>query len=279
VRASLSGGWLRRAWDSTPLEKLHTADPAHSVAEPADPTVGAWGAPPIQSTSPAPYLYDDQGFSDTWVADTTGMVMDTTPLGPEHGYGGRNYPDGPATPFNPGDLAYQQASAAAHWEDHGASRAYAYDVPPFQASDEVYWTARIEGLGSEVGDAIPALAGGGQRGLNGLSVNNPPLEMYGGKGMRNGWVEQAGVMRRMYDGERVHDERFNEPNVAAIGQNVPVPKGAGAYNSPFADLARAITNVNQTPLMRRTPPPIDQASMDDGQDSAYAGYSDNWVMS
>lgn len=275
---TFAGGWLRRIYEVTPAEPLHTADPRHGIPEPADASTGAWAGPPILATDPAPYLVDG-GYVDDWVVDTPGAVLDLTPYDHNDGYGGANYADGPTVyASNPGDLAYQAASAHAHGSDYGSSRASSYDQPPMQAWDERYISTRFEGVGP-VGDLIPTLAGGGQRGLNGLSVNNPPMDSYDGRGYRWGWIEQFMVDRKMYDGQRVHDERFNTPNVAEYEMNGTVPEDAGAYNSPFDTMARIITNVNQRPLLRRTPPPIDQSLIDDAEyaeDSPY--YSDSWVV-
>lgn len=276
---SFGGGWLRKQFQVTPPELLHTADDRHAINEPGDPTVGAWAGPPILATDPAPYLAD-AGYVDVWVVDTPGSVMDLTPWDHEQGYGGPNFGEGFTGPtgVTPGDLAYQNASARAHGTDYGSARKSSYDVPPMQAWDERYVSTRIEGVGP-VGDLIPTLAGGGQRGLNGLSVNNPALESYEGKGYRWGWIEQFMVDRKFYEGQRVHDERLNLPNVAEFETDAPVPEGAGAYNSPFDVMARAITTVNQRPMVRRLPPPIDQSITDDAEfaeESPY--YSDSWVV-
>lgn len=278
---TFAGGWLNKQFQVTPPELLHTVDPSHATPTPGDPTVGAYGAPAILGTDPAPYVADQVTVYEEvpWVVNTSGGPLDMTPEGHDQGNVLKNFTEGFTAPGGaaPGDVDYARASAVAHGTDYGASRERNYEVPPFQASDERYEGFRIEGMGP-VGDLIPTLAGGGQRGLNGLSVNNPGLPMYDGRGYRYGWTEWNRVDRKMYDPTRVHDERLNLPNVADLEANNPVPAGAGAYNSPFASMARAITDIQQKPLMRRQPPPVEQSIMTDGEPSYDPYYSDSWVV-
>ena len=270
------GSWLDASWMREPIEKLHTADPAHARPDPGDPTAGGWAGAPIHATDPAPYIADPDGVGD-WVVQTDGMIMDYTPVDHDNGYAGGNYRDGFTGPYdvNPGDLEYQRASAAAHTDDYGASRRLNYDVPPFQAHDERYESVRFEGVPAF---ELPAIVGGGQRGLNGSAVNNPPLEMYGGQGFRRGWVEQSWVDRKMYDPTRTHDERMVLANTAAYERNAPAVQDAGPYNSPFDSLARIITDVRQRPTMRRQPPPIVESITDDGSDATDAYEPLDWVL-
>lgn len=277
---TFAGGWLRKTFQTTPPELLHTADPDHGRVTPGDPTVGAYGAPPIVSTDPAPYLPEVQYQEVPWVVSTTGGFVNQTPDNHDSGLPLENFTEGFTTPGGaaPGDVDMQRASALAHGTDYGASRELNSDIPPFQASDERWIGDRFESFGP-VGDLIPTIAGGGGRGLNGLTVNNPPDDSYQGRGYRYGWVEQTWVDRKMYDPTRVHDERLNLPNVADFETNNPPPVGAGPYNSPWDSMARPITNIAQRPLMRRQPPPVDQSIMEDGNATAYDPYySDAWVV-
>lgn len=270
-----SGSWLKENFMVDPPTPLHQADPAHALAEPGDPTVGAWSGPPILQADPAPYLV---GESVPWVVDTDGLVLDNTPWGDhEEGYDSENFTEYFTMPSDggaPADVAQARASAVAHATDYGAARAHVYDTPPFQAADERYLAERVEGFGPI---ELPALAGGGQRGLNSYAVNNPGLESYGGRGFRFGFTEMFAVDRKMYDPERVHDERLILANTAQEIDDQPVPGNAGPYNGPFSSLARILTTVNQRPMMRRQPPAIDQSIMADGADDVYDASSE-WVI-
>lgn len=271
----ISGSWLKNNFMVDPPTPLHQADPSHATPEPGDPTQGAWSGPPILHEDPAPYLV---GESVPWVVDTDGLVLDLSEWGDhETGYDSENFTESFTQPWDggaPADVAQARASAAAHGHNLGAARAHVYDTPPFQAYDERYLSQRIEGFGPI---ELPTLAGGGQRGLNSYPVNNPALESYGGKGFRFGFTEQFTVDRKMYDPERVHDERLIIPNTATSIDDQPVPGDPGPYNVPFSSLSRIIANVNQKPLMRRQPPPIDQSIMQDGTEGLYDADTD-WVI-
>lgn len=270
-----SGSWLKQNFMVDPPTPLHQADPAHATPEPGDPTMGAWSGPEILHSDPAPYLV---GESVPFVADTDGLVLDHTPWGDhEAGYDSENYVESFQMPWEAapaGDVEQAAASAASHAVDLGAARRHVYDTPPFQAADERYLGGYVEGFGPI---ELPALAGGGQRGLNSYPVNNPGLEMYGGRGYRFGWGEWQTVDRKMYDPERIHDERLITANTVTAIDDQPVPHQPGPYNTPFSSLARIIANVTQKPMMRRQPPPIDQSVMDDGSGDVYDADSD-WVM-
>lgn len=269
-----SGSWLKQDFSVDPPTPLHVSDPSHFQPDPADPTLGAWSGPAILQDNPAPYLV---GESVPWVVDTDGLVLDLTPDDHEEGYDSENYGESFTMPWDggaPADVAQARASAVAHGTDFGAARKHVYDTPPFQAHDERYMSYRLEGFGPI---ELPALAGGGQRGLNSYGVNNPPLESYGGQGFRFGFTEQFVVDRKMYDPERLNDERLITPNTVTFIDDQPVPDDPGPYNGPFSSLARILTNVNQTPMMRRQPPPMDQPEMTDGTDDLYDAASE-WVI-
>lgn len=269
-----SGGWLRQNFTVDPPTPLHQADPSHFEQTPADPTVGAWSGPAILQDDPAPYLV---GESVPWVVDTDGMVIDTTPDDHSVGYDSENFREYDTEPWDggaPADVAQARASAIAHGTDYGSARKHVYDTPPFQAADERYLSYRIEGFGPI---ELPALVGGGQRGLNSYGVNNPGLESYGGQGFRFGYTEQFVVDRKMYDPERITDERLITANTATGIHDQPVPANPGAYNEPFSSLARILRTVNQKPMMRRQPPPMDQSVMTDGTEDLYDAESE-WVI-
>jgi hypothetical protein len=269
-----SGSWLRQDFTVDPYTPLHQSDPAHAEQLPGDPTVGAWSGPEILRDDPAPYLV---GESVPWVVDTDGLVLDTTPDDHEEGYDSENYGESFTMPWDggaPADVAQARASAVAHGTDFGSSRKGNYDTPPFQAHDERYLSYRIEGFGPI---ELPQLVGGGMRGLNSYGVNNPALESYGGQGFRYGYTEQFVVDRKMYDAERMTDERLITANTATGIDDQPVPANPGAYNTPFSSLARILTTVNQKPMMRRQPPAMDQSVITDGAEDLYDAESD-WVI-
>lgn len=274
--AGFSGGWLARQFYTDPPEALHQIDPAHATPEAADPTLGAWQGPPILNSDPAPYMV---GESVPFVVDTGGLVYgDQMDWGDhEDGYGGPNFREWEQEPYDaapPADIAQGAAWGAAHGQDRGAAVRHAYDPGPLIDQTDHYVANRVEGFGPI---ELPALAGGGQRGLNSYGVNNPPLEMYGGRGFRYGVTEQFHAFRRMYDPTRVNDERMVLVNTMDTASDQTVPDDAGPYNSPFNEFARAIRDVNQKPMMRRVPPSIDQSIMSDGEDDIYAADSE-WVI-
>lgn len=146
--------------------------------------------------------------------------------------------------------------------DQGAATDALFEPPLLQAHDERYLSSRFEGIG-ESPVATEAL----RRGLNGDPLNNP-------EGFRRGYVDQNFVDRKLYDPVRIHDRRLNLPNTADVvtdqpGQPVP-------WGNPFNGLARAITNVNQKPMIRRQPQPIDVSEVSDGSEDVYDAYPD-WV--
>lgn len=234
---SFTGAWRAKQFYVDPYERLHTAGVDH-VRDTSDPNP-TWDAPGDLTGGLPEYLTE---FPDAdWLhADTPGVVMDMTPA---HDH----------------DV---QGTSAMTAPDQGASRENNFTAPVLQASDERYLSARFEGIAtSPVSDA--AL----RRGFNADPINNP-------EGFRLGWVEQSFVDRKMYDPTRVHDRRLLTPNTAEVvhdqpGQPVP-------FGNPFAAMARALTTVNQKPMIRREPPPIDESIVTDGSDQGYDAYTD-WV--
>lgn len=225
-----TGGWRAKQFYTDPDEKLHTAGAVH-VADSKDPNP-TWIAPGDLDQTPE-YVSGDYPEDPDWLfADTPGVVLDQT------NYETHEAPQSPLTA-----------------PDEGASRGGAFAPPVFQASDERYLSTRFEGLGES---PVPTEAL--RRGLNGDPLNNPD-------GFRRGWVEQTLVDRKMYDPTRVHDRRLLQPNTATVDADQPsqpVP-----FGNPFASLARMITNVNQRPMIRREPPPIDQSIVTDGSEDIY----------
>lgn len=272
---AFSGSWLQQNYMVDPPTPLHQADPSHAMAEPADPTQGAWSGPDILQDDSAPYLV---GESVPWVVDTPGLDLDLTPWGDhEEGFESENYGESFTWPGDggaPADVEQARASTLAHSRDFGAARKHIYDTPPFQAADERYIGEYVEGFGPI---EIPVLAGGGQRGLNSYPVNNPADDSYLGRGFRYGFTEMMAVDRKMYDPERINDERLILANTATAIDDQPVPNNSGPYNEPFSSLARILRNVNQKPMMRRQPPAIDQSIMADGTDDLYDAESE-WVI-
>lgn len=263
----VTGAWKSRrtgAYVDLP-PALPRIDPAHAANTPGDPTIGAWGAPSVDTVDPepAPYIFEQVD----WVAnDAGGLVLDVTPTDHAEGMPAVAYRDGPTVgAVNPGDVDQLAASAAAHGRDFGSDRASTYGAPPVQAADERYWSTRFEGVGPVA--VAP-------------QVFKPTDDSYP-EGFRPGYVEQFGVDRKLYVGERVHDMRILTPNLPYVETDAPVPADPGPYNSPFSSLARAITNVNARPMMRREAPAVDQDTISDGTDEQYAdAYSagTEWVM-
>jgi hypothetical protein len=215
----------------------HTADPAHAV------TANDQGTQPVAYANP---VSDDGGLSSSlglypgeeYVVSTPGLVLDTTPETHE---------------FDAGE--------------HGAEIAATYAEKPMQFADEQYLSARFEGLGGE--DINPVAL---QRGLNGLSVNNPDGFRQGYDGYS--WVNRHFAVAR----QRYHDLRIIYPDLpyAPTDAQTAPPVAAGPYPTSFGALARAITSVNQTPQSRREPPPMLADQVSDGGPIVPA--VDSWVV-
>jgi hypothetical protein len=253
-----TGMWLANAKYRPGPTALHVVDPAH-----ADVTTGpdsyqalTYAAPPSDPVG-ALSLYPGMEY----VVTTGGLVLDQTPEDHQDGSVKGVYPDDGVTG---GRVMQAAASAAAHEEDYGASRARIYEQPPMQFSSETYASQRFEmPLGTATNDV--AL----QRGLNGLAENNPD-------GIRAGWDFVPYVDRKFYIGTRYHDQHVAEVNSAAIIRDQPAP--AGPYGSPFNLLARIVNRRPVVPMIRRDPPPIDAPVVDDGTTGLYAA-SNDWVVS
>lgn len=252
---ALSGTWRDTALYYTAPSPLHVADPRHAKTghEPG-PGDYAFQAPPY------PYMPPQgrEDFGSQEVIDTRGLQIDTTNyIGHEDGSVGGLYYTRVPDFDDPGgaDWDLLEHSHAAHNTDQGASRRQNYSQKVLQFPDEKYLAFRIPGLGVEAGDPIPAEAGGGQRGLNGLSVNNPPLESYLGKGFWPGTTEQL-VVDRKFQARVIqrNDERAQTPNLPYFEANAPAPRPGNQSVTPFSALQRMIRSVAKIPLQRRVPP-------------------------
>jgi hypothetical protein len=191
------------------------------------------------------------------VIDVRGQQLDNTPMNHDEGSVGilayTRVPDLDV----PGGADWDELkfSHEAHGKDQGASIKQNYSAPMFRFYDEHYLFFRIPGLGPEAGDPIPALSGGGGRGLNGLSVNNPPDDSYLGRGFWPGTTEQE-VTDRRFQARIIqrHDERAQTPNLPYFEANTPPPHPGNQSTSPFSNLQRMISGVFKIPISRRTPP-------------------------
>lgn len=248
-----TGAWKRTAgYYFVPDEgRVHTADPAHAITDAPDPIAFVY-------TAPLGIDYTDEAISEypgmEWVTDTPGLVLDMTPRQHEGGDTGRVFADDPTMLAD---------SGARHGVDYGAARAHNYVPADTRAANETFDHERFE---VPLSTAIDPTAL--QRGLNGLALNNPD-------GYRPGHNEWFRPNRKFLIGERRHDHRPLTPNTATTGTDrPPVPT---QYGTPFAAWARAITNVNATPVQRREPEGISQAIT---ADLSHAGdaYVTDWVV-
>lgn len=239
--------WREKAFTVEPDQRLHVADPAHSM--PSEDPNKVWGAPAELANDQTPeFMYSDDMLAGDWVADNTGMVFSAEPYA--HTYGND-------TSVTPGLVDTAAANAAIAGRDTGTDYENNYVPPPVQDYTTQYISKRFEGI-----DSTPVNTVALQRGLNSLPENNP-------EGFRRGWVEQTFVDRKFQIGERTHDRRWVTPNTAYAETNQPaVP---GPYGTPFDTLSRGITNISQKPMMRRQPPSISESVMTDGSEQTYAG--------
>ena len=243
-----SGNWKRTAGYYNLPSPLHVADPAHEqpgVAEGESAyTYTATSALPLQGEESwgSGYVLTDMSrpFDATSTDHTVGPTADvmTTRVADLDQPGGN-------------DVDHLRASLPEHMEDMGATVQETYGVPSLQFHDERYHGTYTEPIGPEYAEAIPPLAGGQQRGMNGLAVNSPPLEMYDGRGFRYGHVNKWGVDRKF--AARIiqrHDMHALFDNTAYA----PVDQPPGSPDSSSFNLhMRTIRNIQQRPQLRRTP--------------------------
>jgi hypothetical protein len=253
--AAVSGTWRDTAIYFDKPSPLHVADPRHDkIGHEPETQAYAYQAPPYPYAKP----YGREDFGSQELIDTRGLQIDNSPDN-EHDDGrqwGLAYTRVPDLdePGGP-DWDILGKVYVDHGKDQGASRKQNYSEKAPQFYDEQYLWFRVPGLGVEATDSIPSLAGGGGRGLNGLSVNNPPLESYLGRGFWPGTTEQWVVDRKF--AARViqrNDERAQTPNLPYFEANTPPPKPGNQVTSPFSGLQRMIGSINKIALARRTPP-------------------------
>jgi hypothetical protein len=262
-----SGSFMRKhAFYNAPYQ-LHTADPAHEA-----PGVFEGENAYTYTAPPTALPFDgDESWGSAMVVVDYSHPFDATPQ--DHDYGpdvevGRT--DGIALGIPGGTYDEQQLQTAKdHSENLGATVQQNYGVPSLQFQGERYQSIRTEGESNAYAEAIPALAGGGQRGLNSLSANNPPLEMYDGEGYRRGYTDWWRVDRRF--NARIiqrHDAHALFDNVAYGPTNQPAV--GTPDSSMFPLLSKSITNIMQRPQLRRSPDRPDQLVTyegDAGEDS------------
>jgi len=251
---AVSGAWKDTAIYFNAPSPLHVADPRHAkIGHEPGPQDYGYQAPPYPYAKPL----GREDFGSQEIIDTRGLQIDTSAFlhddGRQWGIAYTRVPD----LDQPGgaDWDLLKKTNVDHDKDQGASRKQNYSEKAPQFYDERYLSFRVPGAGSEVGDIIPDLAGGGQRGLNSLSVNNPPLESYLGRGFWPGHTEQFVVDRKF--AARViqrNDERAQTPNLPYFEPNAPAPKPGNQSVTPFSALQRMVGSVSKIALARRSPP-------------------------
>ena len=252
---ALSGTWRDTATFVSKPTPLHVADPRHArIGHEPSPGDYASEAPPYPYTPPQ----GREDFGSQEVPDIRGQQIDgTNYIGHDDGsvgYVAYTRVNDLAVPGG-ADWDSLDLSHEAHNKDQGASRKENYSEKTLQFYDEKYRFFRIPGLGAEAGDSIPAESGGGQRGLNGLTINNPPLESYLGKGFWPGTTEQS-VVERAFQARVIqrNDERAWSTNLPYFEADSPRPKPGNQSVTPFSALQRMIGSVSKIALQRKTPP-------------------------
>jgi hypothetical protein len=245
-----TGSFKRRNTFAPAPYPLHTADPAHEQGGVFEgENAYTYTAPPTA----LPFDGDESWGSGVVVVDYS-RPFDVTPNDTAYGeFAEVQRTDGIDLGIPGGSQdESQEDSYRIHSENLGATVQQDYGVPSLEFLGERYSSIRTEGLSSAHAEAIPPLAGGGQRGLNSLAVNNPPLEMYDGEGYRRGYTDWWRVSRKFnariiqrHDLRPVFDNTAYGPTEqAAIGT---------PDSSPFSLLAKSITNTIQKPQLRRSP--------------------------
>jgi hypothetical protein len=255
AQPTVTGAWKKAAtfYDVPPA--LHVADKRHqTLGHERGPGEYAHEAPPIPDRMPLGPEY----FATERVADTWGIQIDNTPYMTHDEGNTWGLDHTRVVDFDdPGGADWDNRKRAyrVHAKDQGASRRQNYREKIEQFHDERYHFFRWPGFGPEFSDQIPALAGGGQRGLNAFSVNNPPLEMYDGAGFRSGITEKEYTERKF--NVRIimrNDARPWTPNLAYSEPDTPpVRAKAETPASPFSGLQRMILRVQKTATQRRSP--------------------------
>lgn len=249
VGAPVTGSWKKSAFFYDRPGALHVADPRH--AEPGqEPAPGDFSH---QAGAVPPGPAGTEYFGSERVSAESGPVLDNTGSSHSDGY------DWPVARTTVEDLDSPGDGVAElhRWTTRAHSRrtrAANYDElkPKFHDESRVTW--RVEGFPVEVTDSLSQLSGGGMRGWSG-TVNNPPLESYGGRGYRYGWTEWQRDLRKF--AVRIiqrPDARAWSPNTAYVEGDTKAK--ASPYNVPFPALARVIENVFKRPELRRESPDL-----------------------
>lgn len=245
-----SGSFKRKNTFAPAPYPLHTADPAHEQGGVFEgENAYTYTAPPTA----LPFDGDESWGSGTIVVDYS-RPFDATPYDTSYGEAAEvERTDGIDLGIPGGSQGEsQEDNYRIHMEDLGATVQQDYGIPSLQFQGERYEAIRTEGLSSTYAEAIPPLAGGGQRGLNSLEVNNPPLTMYDGEGYRRGYTDWWRVARKF--NARIiqrHDMRPVWDNTAYAPTD---QHGIGTPDSsPFNLFGKSITNMIQKPQLRRSP--------------------------
>lgn len=249
-----TGMWKQRAYHDPPPFRFDL-DPAHGVTDAPDLNAFTYDAPPL------PEVADVGEFPGMeFFAPLPGVTLNTTP----------DTHDGPGHPLRTTDAEMQADSLRAHGQNYGASRAATFVPAPMDFHDERQVHTVVAGYGSEATTVNPVAL---QRGLNGLSENNPD-------GFRTGETHLWRHERKFAVGERHHDERPVTLNTPYLATNVPPPEAgkANPYMSPFGSLARPITRYFQRPEMRRDPQGISEGVTADGAGDFSTPIGGEWVM-
>ncbi len=245
-----SGAFVRRnRWAPAPYP-LHTADPAHlqpGVAE--GENAYTWTAPPTA----LPVDADESWGSGNVIVDFS-RPFDATPYDTSYGESAEvQRTDGIDLGIPGGSQdESQEDSYRIHSENLGATVQEDYGIPSLQFQGERYESIRTEGVGSAFAEGIPPLAGGGQRGMNALEANNPPLEMYDGEGYRRGYTDWWRADRKF--NARIIQRHDMRPVFDNVAYGPTDQHGIGTPDaSPFNLFGKSITNMIQTPQLRRSP--------------------------
>jgi hypothetical protein len=251
-----------------PNSVVHQADPAHNGPQ-GDPNP-VWGAPSDLDAAASPdFLYADDVLSGgDWVTDDIGGdYRDMTPT--DHNVGGELG----VTLAGPDTVAANADSAN---QSYGAEREAVYRADPIMDFTTVQTIPRFQGNGPGASVMNPLVY---VRGLNADTENNPGQESYGGEGFRRGWVEQTFVDRKLqvtpWNG-RTHDRRLLLPNTSFSNDQAQEAVD-GTYGSPFNSLAKSLSSISQTPMIRRQAETISESVTTDGSDQSYSELPGDWI--
>jgi hypothetical protein len=234
---AFTGAWKRASYYAVP-EAVHVADPAHEARGQQDESAVTepWTAERVNLPPALDYYVDTE--ADESVLISQGITIDRTDY-MEAGHSHR------------GD----------HMEDLGAARAQNYTEKTIRGPGETYGFVSVPSFAP---DNMQPTDENLRRGINSNPMNNPPLEMYDGKGFRYGTWEFAerGRLRALLS--RVirtdHGLRPLFPNTAYAP-----PARKDLRDVPlWASLARNVLQTEKRPMVRRTPPSIGEVLAEDG---------------